>query len=51
MSFNGTKHFAKNELVRFMESIGMRIGAHVNALTGFDETVYSCRCPATSRGD
>ena len=45
MSFNGTKHFAKNELVRFMESIGMRMGPSVNAYTSFDETVYMLTVP------
>jgi len=45
MSFNGTQHFAKNELVRFMESIGMRMGPSVNAYTSFDETVYMLTVP------
>ena len=45
MGFNGTTHFAKNELVRFMESIGMRFGPSVNAYTSFDETVYMLTVP------
>jgi zinc protease len=45
MAFNGTQHFAKNELVRFMESIGMRMGPSVNAFTSFDETVYMLTVP------
>ena len=45
MAFNGTKNFQKQELVDYLESIGMRFGAHVNAYTAFDETVYMLRVP------
>ncbi len=45
MAFNGTTHFAKNELVRYMESIGMKMGPSVNAYTSFDETVYMLQVP------
>ena len=50
MAFNGTEHFAKQELVDYLESIGMRFGADLNASTSFDETVYTAaRCRPTSR--
>jgi zinc protease len=45
MCFNGTKNFNKDALVRYMESIGMRFGADVNAYTSFDETVYMLQIP------
>jgi zinc protease len=45
MAFNGTKHFPKNEVVSFLESLGMRFGADVNAYTSFDETVYMLTVP------
>ena len=45
MAFNGTAHFAKQELVHYLESIGMRFGADLNASTGFDETVYMLMVP------
>jgi zinc protease len=45
MAFNGTKHFPKNDIISFMESIGMRFGADVNAYTSFDETVYMLTVP------
>ena len=45
MAFNGSKHFAKQDLIKFMESIGMRLGPGVNAETGFDETVYMLHVP------
>ncbi len=48
MAFNGTRHFAKKELVEFMESIGMRFGPELNAYTGFDETVYMLTIPTDS---
>ena len=40
MAFNGTEHFPKQALVDFIEGIGMRFGADLNAYTSFDETVY-----------
>lgn len=40
MAFNGTTHFAKNELIDFLESTGMRFGPDLNAYTSFEETVY-----------
>ena len=44
-AFNGTKHFAKNDLVKYLESIGVRFGADLNARTGFDETIYILPVP------
>ncbi len=40
MAFNGSKNFAKSELVDFLESIGTKFGPDLNAYTSFDETVY-----------
>src|SRR5262245_64294168 len=40
MAFNGTQHFAKQDIVNYIESIGMQFGADLNAYTSFDETVY-----------
>ncbi|MFY9553396.1 MAG: insulinase family protein [Blastocatellia bacterium] len=45
MAFNGTKNFPKQDLVQFIESLGMRFGAHLNAYTSFDETVYMLQVP------
>jgi len=45
MSFNGSKHFQKNELINYLESIGMRFGPNLNAYTSFDETVYMLQVP------
>ncbi|MBR5866891.1 MAG: insulinase family protein [Spirochaetaceae bacterium] len=46
MAFNGTEHFAENQLVDYFESIGMAFGPEVNAYTSFDETVYMLEVPA-----
>jgi len=45
MAFNGSQGFEHQDLVRYLESIGMRFGADVNAYTGFDETVYTLTVP------
>ncbi len=45
MAFNGTEHYAKNELVSTLQSAGVRFGAHLNAYTSFDETVYMLLLP------
>lgn len=45
MAFNGSEHFEGSELVRYLESIGTDFGAHLNAYTSFDETVYQLRIP------
>ncbi len=48
MAFNGTKNFKKNELVDYLESVGTKFGAHLNAYTSFDETVYMIQLPTDS---
>jgi zinc protease len=45
MSFNGTRHFPKNELVSYLQQSGVRFGADLNAHTAFDETVYELPLP------
>ncbi|MBX2844056.1 MAG: insulinase family protein [Flammeovirgaceae bacterium] len=46
MCFNGTKNFEKNELVEYLQSVGVKFGAHLNAYTSFDETVYILPIPS-----
>ncbi len=45
MAFNGTRDFEAQELVDYLETIGMRFGPDVNAYTSFDETVYMLTVP------
>jgi zinc protease len=40
MNFNGLKHFPKNELLTYLESNGLKLGADLNANTGYDATNY-----------
>ncbi|KAA3616020.1 MAG: insulinase family protein [Calditrichaeota bacterium] len=48
MAFNGTKDFAKQEIIDYLERIGTRFGADLNASTSFDETIYKLRVPTDS---
>lgn len=50
MAFNGTKNFKKNELVSYLQSIGVSFGSHLNAYTSFDETVYMLSIPTDKPG-
>ncbi len=50
MAFNGTEHFEKQELVDYLESIGMAFGPSINAYTSFDETVYMLQVPTEDPG-
>src|SRR5262249_52656686 len=45
MAFNGSEHFKPGELVSTFESVGARLGPHVNAFTSFDRTVYMFELP------
>jgi zinc protease len=50
MAFNGSDHFKPGEVFSYFESVGARLGPHVNAFTSFDETVYMLELP-TDRPD
>ena len=41
MCFNGTTNFPGNSLREYLESIGVKFGANLNAYTAIDETVYN----------
>ncbi len=45
MAFNGTQQYEKNDIVRFLQGIGMQFGPDINAHTSFDETVYKLMIP------
>ena len=45
MNFNGTKNFEKNDLVSYLQSIGVQFGADLNAYTSFDQTVFILPIP------
>jgi len=50
MAFNGTRMYPKNELVDYLQSLGMGFGPEVNAFTSFDETVYKLTVPTDKEG-
>ena len=49
MAFNGSTHFKRNELVSYLQSIGVKFGADLNAYTSFDETVYILPIPTDNK--
>ena len=49
MVFNGSKDFSAEELIPRMQRLGIAFGAHVNAYTSFDETVYMLDLPNLSK--
>ncbi|MBL7735701.1 MAG: insulinase family protein [Chitinophagaceae bacterium] len=51
MAFNGTKRFKKNEIISFLQDIGVGFGNDLNAYTGFDETVYILPIPTDKPGN
>jgi zinc protease len=51
MAFNGSTHFRRHEVVSYLQSIGMRFGADVNAFTSFDETWYLLPVPTARQED
>lgn len=51
MAFNGTKNFKKNDIVSYLQSIGVGFGNDLNAYTSFDETVYMLPIPTDKPGN
>ena len=51
MVFNGSKTYSAAELIPKMQRLGISFGAHANAYTSFDETVYMLDLPDLSRGN
>jgi zinc protease len=51
MAFNGTKNFKKNDIVSFLQDIGVGFGNDLNAYTSFDETVYILPIPTDKPGN
>jgi len=48
MVFNGSKNYTAAELIPRMQRLGISFGAHANAYTSFDETVYMLDLPDLS---
>jgi zinc protease len=50
MGFNGSKRFKPGELIATFEATGARLGPHLNAQTGFDDTIYMFQLPTDKPG-
>ncbi|MDR3340118.1 MAG: insulinase family protein [Candidatus Symbiothrix sp.] len=51
MAFNGSTHFSGNQVVSYLETVGVKFGQNLNAYTSFDRTVYNIsNVPATRTG-
>lgn len=48
LAFNGSKRFPKQAIVKYLEERGMDFGAHTNAYTTADETLYQMQIPTDS---
>lgn len=48
MAFNGTKHYPGKDMLKYLQSKGIRFGEDINAYTAFDETVYRINNVPTS---
>lgn len=49
MAFNGSKRFPAGETLEFFQRLGLSFGAHTNAETNFDTTVYMLELPRTNQ--
>ena len=45
MAFNGSTHFKKNDLIDYLESIGVQFGGDLNANTSYERTIYMLTVP------
>ncbi len=49
MCFNGTQNFPGNDVITWLESVGVKFGQNLNAYTSIDETVYNISNVPTAR--
>jgi zinc protease len=49
MAFNGMTRLPGKTMINYLETIGVKFGANLNAYTGFDETVYNMSNVPVSR--
>ncbi|WP_017189280.1 M16 family metallopeptidase [Vibrio harveyi] len=48
MAFKGTTHFPNSESFKALESQGINLGSHVNAVTSYNSTVYKLSLPTSN---
>lgn len=49
MCFNGTKNYPGNQVIKYLETIGVKFGEQLNAYTAVDQTVYNINNVPTQR--
>ncbi len=49
MAFNGTKNFKGNDVIKFLEKVGLSFGTHSNASTSTDFTNYQLSIPSDNK--
>ncbi|MFA6779844.1 MAG: insulinase family protein [Paludibacteraceae bacterium] len=49
IAFNGTKNFPGKGLIDYLETVGVKFGANINAYTSLDQTVYNLTSVPTYR--
>lgn len=49
MAFNGTKNLPGKQLTEYLETVGVKFGANLNAGTSWDQTIYNIADVPTSR--
>lgn len=45
MSFAGSKHYPGRGMVDYLETLGMKFGRDINAVTGYDRTIFMLTVP------
>ena len=51
MAFNGTTKYEKNDMIKYLQSLGLSFGGDLNAYTSFDRTVYKLQIPSSTSED
>ena len=45
MAFAGTEHFPQRSMIDYLEGLGMKFGRDINAVTGYDRTIFMLTVP------
>ena len=48
MAFGGTRHFPGRSMVEYLERLGMKYGRDINAVTGYDRTIFMLSVPMSA---
>lgn len=48
MAFAGTKHFPQRSMIDYLEGLGMKFGRDINAVTGYDRTIFMLTVPMSA---